>query len=346
MKTIIISFVAGLLMISSFTAQSQESTDSTGFAGDNFSLEGAMDLFKNASSIEDFEKQLNNKNNHVNNLDLNNDGDIDYIRVEDHMEDELHAIVLQIQLDKDDIQDIAVIEIEKTGKEEAVAQIIGDEEIFGSQLIVEPFEVEISESDESGPYAQSTMVRIIVNVWIWPSVRYIYAPVYHPWISPWHWNLYPTWWTPWRPFHWHAFHVHKRRHRTHFHITTHHRVKRAHKIYTPRRRKSITVTKRTTVVRTKKVHHNKVVKSKTTKVGVKKSNGKVVAGKKTTTKVGGKNKKGNVVAGKKTTKTKVVKKKKGTTVKKTKKTKTTKVKRGNKTVTKKKTTTKKVRRKR
>ena len=33
--------------------------DSTGLPGDNFSLEGAIDLFKKAESPEDFEKLLN-----------------------------------------------------------------------------------------------------------------------------------------------------------------------------------------------------------------------------------------------------------------------------------------------
>ena len=51
--------------------------------GDDFSLEGALAMFKKANSLEEFEKLLNEENNHVNNLDLNNDDDIDYIVVED-----------------------------------------------------------------------------------------------------------------------------------------------------------------------------------------------------------------------------------------------------------------------
>ena len=51
--------------------------ESTGLLGDNFSLEGALDVLKNASTLENFEKQLNNKDSDVNNLDLNDDGDIE-----------------------------------------------------------------------------------------------------------------------------------------------------------------------------------------------------------------------------------------------------------------------------
>ena len=76
-------------------SHAQTEADSTGFDGDNFSLEGALELFKDSKSLEDFEKKLNQKENHVNNLDLNKDGDTDYIRVEDNMDGDVHAIVLQ-----------------------------------------------------------------------------------------------------------------------------------------------------------------------------------------------------------------------------------------------------------
>ena len=40
-------------------ARSQSGVDSTGLPGDDFSLQGALQLFKDAASIEDFEKSLN-----------------------------------------------------------------------------------------------------------------------------------------------------------------------------------------------------------------------------------------------------------------------------------------------
>src|SRR5688500_20139353 len=51
--------------------------------GDNFSLEGALELFKQSDSPEEFERLLNSPDSKVNNLDLNGDGYIDYIRVHD-----------------------------------------------------------------------------------------------------------------------------------------------------------------------------------------------------------------------------------------------------------------------
>ena len=90
--------------------------DSTGLPGDNFSLQGALEMFKKASSPEEFEKLINTKDNNVNNLDLNEDGDIDYIRVVGKMEKDVHAFVLQVPVSETENQDIAVIELEKTGR--------------------------------------------------------------------------------------------------------------------------------------------------------------------------------------------------------------------------------------
>jgi len=63
---------------SSETSETETATDSTGLPGDNFSLAGALELFKNATSLESFEKMINEESNKVNNLDLNGDGEIDY----------------------------------------------------------------------------------------------------------------------------------------------------------------------------------------------------------------------------------------------------------------------------
>ena len=79
-----------LLATSVGFSQEDERPDNT---GDNFSLEGALALFKKSNSLEEFEKLLNEENNNVNNLDLNDDNDIDYIMVDDIREGDTHAIV-------------------------------------------------------------------------------------------------------------------------------------------------------------------------------------------------------------------------------------------------------------
>ena len=269
----------------SFTtfAQEENAADSTGLPGDHFSLEGALELFKKAESPEDFEKLLNTESNSVNNLDLNEDGETDYIRVVDNMDNEVHAIVLQIAVSEDESQDIAVIEIEKQGDENALLQIIGDENIYGEQIIVEPFEEGAkSAKGGGGPAADYEFDRVVVNVWGWPCVRFVYAPSYRAWVSPWRWRLYPAWWSPWRPHPWGVFRVRVAPFRPHYHMVTTHRVVRAHKVYTPRRSHSKVVhTRTTTVVKNRK--GQTVGKRTTTKTTVQGKRGRVTT-KKTTTK--------------------------------------------------------------
>ena len=225
-------------------------SDSTGYAGDGFSLEGAIELFKNAKSPEEFEKLLNREDQEVNNLDLNQDGDVDYIRVIDHKKGDVHAIVLQVPVNENESQDLAVIEIEKTGKESAILQVVGNEDVYGTEVIAEPFEEKTKGESDRGPAGEdSYTTRFVVNVWFWPCVSYIYAPSYVAWVSPWRWMYYPSWWRTWRPVPWRIYHRHTLRWRPHYHRVTVHRVTKAHKVYAPRRTSSVTVSKRTMVVR-------------------------------------------------------------------------------------------------
>lgn len=208
--------------------------DSTGLPGDNFILEGALEMFKESASPEEFEKLLNSEGNKVNNLDLNEDGEIDYIRVIDKSESDAHAFILQAVISESENQDIAVIELEKTGNDKAVVQIVGDEDIYGEQQLVEPTE---TVSTNAG----TTTKTVVVNVWAWPAVRYVYGPSYVRWVSPWRWRAYPGWYRPWRPVHYHVF----RPYRVHYHnryaVVHTHRVVHAHRVYTPVRTTSVTV---------------------------------------------------------------------------------------------------------
>jgi len=251
----------------SITARAQE--DSTGLPGDNFSLQGALEMFKQSSSVEEFEKLINTENKNVNNLDLNGDGEIDYIKVIDKADKDAHAFVLQVAVSETENQDIAVIELEKTGDTTAVLQIVGDEDIYGEQTIVEASD-EGDEMDDNtnvpgnGPAAgffESN--RIVVNVFFWPSVRFVFRPAYMPWVSPWRWRHYPGWWRPWRPLAWHVYHPRVFVYRRHCAVVYTHRVVVAQGIYTPYRASSTIVRTRTTVAR----NNYKVTRTRTRVTG-------------------------------------------------------------------------------
>lgn len=239
-----------LIFLTTSTLQAQDqvqSTDSTGLPGDNFSLQGALELFKKAGSPEDFEKLLNSEDSKVNNLDLNEDGNTDYIRVVGKREHDVQLFVLQALVADNESQDIAVIELEKTGKDNAVIEIVGDEDIFGEETIVEPEDNRDNAFNEGfsmlagGPNMENAPTGIIVNVWAWPCVRFVYAPAYVVWVSPFTWRTRPVWYRPWRPLAWHVYRPMRYRYRPHYAVVTTRRVVVAPTIYRPMRVSSVTV---------------------------------------------------------------------------------------------------------
>ncbi|MES2691457.1 MAG: hypothetical protein V4658_13700 [Bacteroidota bacterium] len=233
MKALIFS-AAFLGSLFSSKAQTISPADSTGLPGDHFSLEGALELFKISQSPEEFEKMLNAEDNKVNNLDLNGDGETDYIKVIDKQEGNAHAFILQAVVSETENQDVAVIELEKKSDDKAVLQIVGDEDVYGQQTIVEP-------TQKVAVNAGTSTKTVIVNVQPWPVVRYVYTPSYAVWVSPWRWRTYPAWYRPWRPVHYHVFYGYRSPYRYHYTVARRHRVIVAHRAYVPVRTTSVTV---------------------------------------------------------------------------------------------------------
>lgn len=236
-RTLFLSF----LLAAGLSAKAQTAADSTGLPGDNFDLYGALDLFKQSSSPEDFEKKINDPANQVNNLDLDGDGNVDYVRVIDNVDGDAHALQLQVAVSASEKQDVAVVEVEKNGSESADLQIVGDEELYGKDYIVE------AQTEESTPdqHWQNFRPVVVVNVWTWPCVRYVYAPAYVVWVSPWYWGYYPAYWHPWHPVLWRVHYGHVMRyHHPYYHCVHVHRVMRAHEVYSHHRQASPAVHRR------------------------------------------------------------------------------------------------------
>jgi hypothetical protein len=260
-----------LLATSTLKVNAQDQTpDTTGLPGDNFSLQGALELFKKAGSPEEFEKLLNSEDSKVNNLDLNEDGNTDYIKVVSKRENDVQVFVLQALVSETESQDIAVIELEKTGSDNAVIDIVGDEDIFGEETIVEP-----DENQENafyggnynmlakGPNTEYSANGIVVNVWGWPCVRFVYAPAYVVWVSPFSWRAHPVWYRPWRPMAYAVYRPLRFRYRPHYAVVTTRRVVVAPRIYKPMRVTSVTVRTRHHVA----VNNYRVTRKRTTVQG-------------------------------------------------------------------------------
>lgn len=288
-KLWLLTALAAALLSFPLQAQDESEAENTGLPGDNFSLEAALDLFKQSSSLEDFEKRLNEEDNVANNLDLNEDGQTDYVRVVDEMDGDVHAIVLQVPISASESQDIAVIEIEKTGAETAVLQIVGDEDVFGEQVIAEPSEEEAADAPKGrgGPAVHFAPDAIVVNVWFWSPIRFIYRPAYVVYASPWRWAYYPSYWHPFRPRPWNVFYPRFRPYHAHYHVVAVRRVPRAHVVYAPHRRQSTVVRTRTTT-HIKTNGNGRYSKTRTTTT-VNGRNGGKIQKEKTSTTVNGRN---------------------------------------------------------
>ena len=149
-------------------------------------------LFAEAENLEQFEMMLNNPDSAFCNLDLNGDGQVDYLRVVETGEGSKRLIVLQAILAKDIYQDVASIYVEKDEANNVSVQIVGDEYVYGTNYIIEPVYI----------------YRPVIYDWFW-------SPAWYAWNSPWYWGYYPSWWYyhncwahDWYWHHCYAFHHH------------------------------------------------------------------------------------------------------------------------------------------
>jgi len=154
---------------------------------DNLDLRAVAHIFGESRDLQDFENRLNDPHLKISNLDLNNDNQVDYLKVLEHYEGDTHLIVLQAVLGSNLFQDVATIEVEKDRRNRSVqVQVVGDTFLYGNNYIYEPV----------------FFTRPIIYDYFW-------MPNYIAWVSPWHWNFYPTtfWgWNP-HPIFWYHNHV-------------------------------------------------------------------------------------------------------------------------------------------
>lgn len=235
--------VLPLALLFSFSSLAQDRTaDSTGLPGDDFSLERALDLFQRNIEMEKFEEELNTDSTRVNNLDLDGNGETDYVRVETRREENAVYVVMKVATSATESQDVAVIGIEKTGEESATLQIIGDEDLYGPNVFVEPYEEKADAAPSKGPRSPELVgVRVAVNVWIWRPIPWCFSPRFYAYASPWYWGHYPGWWRPWHPHPWRAWWGWRHHHHGWYRPWNSCRVGRAQALYAPRRARSAAV---------------------------------------------------------------------------------------------------------
>ncbi|OIP82787.1 MAG: hypothetical protein AUK44_06885 [Porphyromonadaceae bacterium CG2_30_38_12] len=179
MKTKILSLIAMLVIAATANTvdgqrvKIQAVNDDISYSLD---LKVVASLFAEARTLDNFERKLNDSDNQISNLDLNSDGDVDYLRVIETSEDGVHLVVIQAILDKDVFQDVATIVTERNSNRRSYVRVIGDPYIYGNNYIIEPYYYET-------PYLVS---------WFW-------SPRYSRYYSPYTWGYYPHYYSYRRP---------------------------------------------------------------------------------------------------------------------------------------------------
>ncbi|GAA4045765.1 hypothetical protein [Flavobacterium chungnamense] len=178
MKTkILLSSFLTLLFATSF-AQDRTTVNATSSEiSDNLDLRAIASIFGDSRDLEDFENRLNDPKTQISNLDLNNDNQVDYLRVIESVEGRTHLIVVQSVLGRDQFQDVCTVEVEKDSDNRVQVQVVGDVYMYGSNYIYEPVYVH---------------VPVIYN--------HFWISSYRPYCSSWYWGYYPSYYTYWSPY--------------------------------------------------------------------------------------------------------------------------------------------------
>ena len=100
-------------------------------AADGLDLKAVGELVKKAKDAEHLERLLNDKKEEVNNLDLNEDGEVDYVKVTEYGDNQVKGFSLTAEPESGEEQEVATIEIEKSGEGQANVQIHGNRQIYG-----------------------------------------------------------------------------------------------------------------------------------------------------------------------------------------------------------------------
>ena len=220
MKAKYLSIILLTISFISFSSFSQTENDEPllGLPGDDLDLYAVLDLFQESKTIEDFEKSLNEEKTGIVNLDLNDDGNADFIKVVTEKDGDDFLFILQDPVSEKETQDVAVISVSKDTAGKVSMQIIGDETLYGKDYVVEPL-TETTGSVTANPAyvgedpvtenVQATTEVIVVEAT--PVVQYVYSPVYVPYYPTYYYGFYPHWWRPvavigigiYRHNHWH-----------------------------------------------------------------------------------------------------------------------------------------------
>lgn len=169
--------------VTTVTTPSPKVTTVTTFTVTNYNTDLCFSLdlnavaaaFAESNSVREFEQILNSSRYMINNLDLNRDGWIDYIRVIETSRGYYHTLLLQACVAPGMFQDIATLVAERR-PDVLYVEVIGDPYLYGYNYIVRP-----------------VFVRR-------PPMWNVYGhATYAVWSSPYYYGYYPSYYTQPKP---------------------------------------------------------------------------------------------------------------------------------------------------
>jgi hypothetical protein len=101
-------------------------------AADGLDLKSVGTLLEKSKNATDFETLLNSKDEGINNLDLNQDNIVDYIKVTEYGDKRTKGFSLTTEVSPGEEQEIATIEVEKANNRQANVNIHGNQQIYGN----------------------------------------------------------------------------------------------------------------------------------------------------------------------------------------------------------------------
>ena len=141
-------------------------TPTSASIGDNLDLQGLGELVKTSKTAQEIESKLNSDGS-INNLDLNGDGSVDYIKVTEYGDGNNKGFSFTVDLPNNETQEVATIQIAR-GDGGAQMNIQGNQQLYGNN------------NNYQSHYSLGDLM--IMN----------YLFTYHrPYYSPYHYGYYP-----------------------------------------------------------------------------------------------------------------------------------------------------------
>ena len=160
--------ITGLLIIMSFGLKAQIINSTYINYGGVLDLNTTSLLFGKASSLQEFEQYLNEPDIRASNLDLNNDGYIDYLKVTGSYENNRYIIQIHSMIGMNQYKNIAYIIVRNINYRNPSILIEGDPIIYGPNYILTP------------NYSRRPDI-----LWSFSSLTF------NRWNSPYYWGYYP-----------------------------------------------------------------------------------------------------------------------------------------------------------